>query len=130
MEQTTDAIKQLGTLISNKLRIERSNGVTVPPSGKCGRIIAEEYNKKFDAKIDDSTIRDAINYERSIGKPIGNNGKGYFWALNDEELEHTRAQMRSRIGKMFQALKGIDTAFLKTDIGKLLQQELELERTV
>lgn len=78
------------------------------PKGKGNRITSKEINKLTNIK--DSTFRHIVNISRANFIPIASDGKGYFIAENPEDLNHTIAQINSRIHKMIQAREGLKKA--------------------
>ena len=55
-------------------------------------------------------IRKIVNESRSKFIPIASDGNGYFIATEPEELNHTIAQINSRIHKMIIAREGLKKA--------------------
>lgn len=82
--------------------------IVLIPKGKNGRITSAELSRL--TNIAGSTIRKIVNDSRANFIPIGSDGDGYFIAEKPEELDHTIAQINSRIHKMIQAREGIKKA--------------------
>lgn len=78
------------------------------PKGKGNRITSAENSNL--THIKGSTIRHIINNSRAHFFPIASDGKGYFMAESPDELDHTIAQLNSRIHKMIQAREGLKKA--------------------
>ena len=78
------------------------------PKGADNRITAKEIKKLTD--IPDVTVRHIVNAARANFIPIASDPKGYFIAENPDELDHTIAQINSRIHKMIQAREGLKKA--------------------
>ena len=82
--------------------------ISLIPKGKENRITSTEIRKLTNKK--GSTIRHIVNISRANFIPIASDGKGYFIAENPEDLNHTIAQINSRIHKMIQAREGLKKA--------------------
>jgi hypothetical protein len=78
------------------------------PKGESNRITSAEINQL--TSIKGSTIRQIVNNSRANFVPIASDGNGYFMAEKPEELDHTIAQLNSRIHKMIQAREGLRKA--------------------
>lgn len=78
-----------------------------------GKVIVKELKNRYDIIAEESQIRTGVNELRIEKYPIGSDGAGYFYALDDRELEHTIAQMTSRVDKMMQAVRGLNKCFEK-----------------
>ena len=74
-----------------------------------GKILGEKFGLK------DSQIRTFVNELRCSGHQIASDGRGYWWAQNEAELEHTHRSFLSRISAMRDADKGMFQAFNKQD---------------
>ena len=82
--------------------------VSLIPIGEDKRITAADI-KRLTNK-DGSTVRAIVNEARAKFVPIGSDGNGYFIAVKPDELNHTIAQINSRIHKMIQAREGLKKA--------------------
>ena len=78
------------------------------PKGEGNRITSSEISKL--ANVSGVTIRKIVNNSRANFVPIASDGDGYFLAENPDELDHTIAQINSRIHKMIQAREGLKKA--------------------
>jgi predicted transcriptional regulator len=78
------------------------------PIGEGNRITASEINKITNMR--GSTVRFHVNKLRSEFVPIASDERGYFIAEKPEELNHTIAQINSRIHKMIKAREGLKKA--------------------
>ena len=78
------------------------------PKGEGSRITSSEISKL--ANVSGVTIRQVVNNSRANFVPIASDGNGYFIAENPDELDHTIAQINSRIHKMIQAREGLKKA--------------------
>lgn len=78
------------------------------PKGETNRITSGEIGKLTNLKGSD--IRRIINESRSKFIPIASDSNGYFIATEPEELNHTIAQLNSRIHKMIVAREGLKKA--------------------
>jgi transcription initiation factor IIE alpha subunit len=78
------------------------------PKGEGNRITSAEISNLTNIK--GATIRHIINKSRSNFIPIASDDKGYFMAETPDELDHTIAQLNSRIHKMIQAREGLKKA--------------------
>ena len=78
------------------------------PIGESNRITAREITKK--TNLAGQTIRFQVNKLRSEYVPIASDERGYFIAETPEELNHTIAQINSRIHKMIKAREGLKKA--------------------
>lgn len=78
------------------------------PKGEKYRITSAEISRK--TNLTGSTIREIVNDSRANFVPIGSDGGGYFMATKPEELDHTIAQLNSRIHKMIRAREGLKKA--------------------
>lgn len=82
--------------------------IVLIPHGENNRITSAELSRL--TNITGSKIRQIINDSRASFIPIGSDSYGYFVAEKPEELDHTIAQINSRIHKMIQAREGIKKA--------------------
>lgn len=78
------------------------------PIGESNRIKASEITQR--TNLYGSQIREQVNKLRSEFVPIASDDKGYFIAETPEELNHTIAQLNSRIHKMIKAREGLKKA--------------------
>ena len=78
------------------------------PKGDAHRITASEISQLTD--INAPTVRQIVNASRANFVPIASDGNGYFIAETPDELDHTIAQLNSRIHKMIQAREGLKKA--------------------
>lgn len=78
------------------------------PKGEGNRITSAEISKL--AHISGAAIRHIVNDSRANFVPIASDGDGYFMAETPDELDHTIAQINSRIHKMIQAREGLKKA--------------------
>lgn len=78
------------------------------PKGEGNRITSAEISNLTNIK--GATIRKIINNSRSNFIPIASDDKGYFMAETPDELDHTIAQLNSRIHKMIKAREGLKKA--------------------
>ena len=82
--------------------------IVLIPKGAGDRITSKEIKKL--TNIPESTVRHIVNVSRANFIPIASDAKGYFIAENPDELDHTIAQINSRIHKMIQAREGLKKA--------------------
>ena len=82
--------------------------IVLIPKGESNRITSTEISHLTNIK--GSTIRQIVNNSRANFIPIASDGNGYFMAETPEELDHTIAQINSRIHKMIQAREGLKKA--------------------
>ena len=78
------------------------------PKGESNRISSVEIKNL--TGIEGSTIRKIVNDSRANFIPIASDSNGYFIAETPDELDHTIAQINSRIHKMIQAREGLKKA--------------------
>ncbi len=78
------------------------------PKGEGSRITSTEIKKL--TNVGGVTIRKIVNKSRANFVPIASDSNGYFIAEQPEELEHTIAQINSRIHKMIKAREGLKKA--------------------
>lgn len=78
------------------------------PVGESNRITAREITNQ--TNMQGATIRFQINKLRSEFVPIASDRRGYFIAETPEELNHTIAQLNSRIHQMIKAREGLKKA--------------------
>jgi hypothetical protein len=90
--------------------------IVLIPKGESNRITSTQINRL--ANITRPNIRRIVNESRANFIPIASDRKGYFIAEKPEELDHTIAQINSRIHKMIQAREGLKKA-------QRLMQEVE-----
>ena len=86
----------------------KSDIIVLIPKGENSRITSAELSRL--TNIAGSTIRQIINDSRASFIPIASDGYGYFMAETPDELDHTIAQINSRIHKMIQAREGLKKA--------------------
>ena len=82
--------------------------VALIPKGETSRITSSEIRRV--TNLNGSEIRKIVNESRSQFIPIASDSKGYFIATEPEELNHTIAQINSRIHKMIKAREGLKKA--------------------
>ena len=82
--------------------------IVLIPSGEGNRITSAEISKL--TNVNGAEIRHIINNSRANFIPIASDCKGYFMAETPDELDHTIAQLNSRIHKMIQAREGLKKA--------------------
>lgn len=82
--------------------------IVLIPKGEGNRITSSEISRL--TNIASPTIRQIVNASRANFIPIGSDSDGYFIAETPEELDHTIAQINSRIHKMIQAREGLKKA--------------------
>lgn len=82
--------------------------IVLIPKGESNRITSKEISQL--TNIDGATIRQIVNNSRANFVPIASDDKGYFMAETPNELDHTIAQINSRIHKMIQAREGLKKA--------------------
>jgi hypothetical protein len=89
-------------------RVMKPNIISLIPKGEGNRITASEINKLTNIK--GAAIRRIVNESRAKFVPIASDCKGYFMAETPDELDHTIAQLNSRIHKMIRAREGLKKA--------------------
>lgn len=94
--------------------------IVLIPKGEKNRITSAEISRL--TNIDGATIRQIVNNSRANFIPIASDSYGYFVAETPDELDHTIAQINSRIHKMIQAREGLRKA-------QRLMKEKEYERS-
>ena len=78
------------------------------PKGIGNRITSTEINRF--TNLNGADIRAEVHRLRSSATPIASDKKGYFIAETPDELDHTIAQLNSRIHKMIVAREGLKKA--------------------
>ena len=91
-----------------KQEVLRADVIGLIPKGESQRITSTEINRLTNIK--GSTLRKIVNNLRANFVPIASDEYGYFIAETPEELNHTIAQINSRIHKMIQAREGLKKA--------------------
>lgn len=74
-----------------------------------GPITARELARKVSA--DPRKVREAISDLRRESVPIASDNRGYWWANNRQELDHTIAHLKSRATKEFEIVRGLEQCF-------------------
>ena len=82
--------------------------IVLIPKGDANRITSSKISQLTNVK--GSTMRQIVNDSRANFMPIASDSNGYFIAETPEELDHTIAQINSRIHKMIQAREGLKKA--------------------
>ena len=82
--------------------------VALIPKGGMSRITSGEIHTL--TRVSGATIRKIVNESRSHFVPIASDSKGYFIATQPEDLDHTIAQLNSRIHMMIKAREGLKKA--------------------
>lgn len=82
--------------------------IVLIPKGESSRITASEISRQIG--INGATVRQIVNTSRANFVPIASDSNGYFLAETPDELDHTIAQINSRIHKMIQAREGLKKA--------------------
>ena len=83
------------------------------PVGVGNRITASQISRLTNTH--GANVRYQVNKLRSEGEPIASDERGYFIAETPEELNHTIAQINSRIHKMIKAREGLKKAQRKME---------------
>ena len=79
--------------------------VSLIPKGETNRITSGEIGTI--TNLSGAAIRKIVNDSRSKFIPIASDGNGYFIATEPDELNHTIAQLNSRIHMMIKAREGL-----------------------
>ena len=82
--------------------------VSLIPKGETNRITSGEIGTM--TNLSGATIRKIVNESRSKFIPIASDSNGYFIATQPGELDHTIAQLNSRIHMMIKAREGLKKA--------------------
>ena len=82
--------------------------VALIPKGETSRITSSEIGRL--TNLNGAEIRKMVNESRSKFVPIASDSNGYYIATEPEELNHTIAQLNSRIHKMIKAREGLKKA--------------------
>ena len=82
--------------------------VSLIPKGEESRITSMEIGAA--TKMSGAKIRKIVNESRSNFIPIASDSNGYFIATQPDELDHTIAQLNSRIHMMIKAREGLKKA--------------------
>ena len=82
--------------------------VALIPKGGASRITSGEIRSL--TNLSGATVRKIVNESRSKFIPIASDGNGYFIATEPDELNHTIAQLNSRIHMMIKAREGLKKA--------------------
>jgi hypothetical protein len=82
--------------------------VALIPKGEANRITSGEICKM--TNLCGSAVRRVVNDSRANFIPIASDGNGYFIATQPDELDHTIAQLNSRIHMMIKAREGLKKA--------------------
>ena len=82
--------------------------VALIPEGRASRITSSEIGEL--TNLSGATIRKIVNESRSKFVPIASDSNGYFIATEPAELNHTIAQLNSRIHMMIKAREGLKKA--------------------
>ena len=82
--------------------------VALIPKGEMSRITSGEIGAV--TSLSGAAIRKIVNDSRSKFVPIASDSGGYFIATHPDELDHTIAQLNSRIHKMIKAREGLKKA--------------------
>jgi hypothetical protein len=110
-----DDLKPIALKIAGKLYSSRMCGSVTPEKPIIGHEICERLQVSDGIKITGIQLRTIFNWLRGMHYPIatGPHGSGYFWALNHEELAHTRVSLKGRRNMIDHALIGLDTPMFK-----------------
>lgn len=82
--------------------------VAIIPIGETNRITSSEIRAL--TNLSGAEVRKIVNESRSKFIPIASDSNGYFIATEPAELNHTIAQLNSRIHKMIKAREGLKKA--------------------
>lgn len=82
--------------------------VILIPKGETNRITSGDIRSA--TNLSGAAIRKIVNENRSNFIPIASDSRGYFIATQPSELDHTIAQLNSRIHKMIKAREGLKKA--------------------
>lgn len=82
--------------------------VALIPKGEMSRITSGELHTL--TGLSGAAIRKIVNESRSKFAPIASDSNGYFIATQPDELDHTIAQLNSRIHMMIKAREGLKKA--------------------
>lgn len=92
-------------------------------AGAINAVSSKELEAAF--AVSGKKIRDAVNALRQDGEPVCSDKRGYFYAITEEEVNHSVRQLGNRIKQIARAQRGLMTAAAKfVDTG---QTSLALE---
>lgn len=79
------------------LKIHHNTEKTAIKSGEIGEIF----------NLYKASLRETVNYLRSIGYPICSSSRGYWYSENPEDIEKTLTHLEGRIKGMNRAIAGL-----------------------
>jgi hypothetical protein len=94
----------LAPSVVEELRTLRFYGDATPETPIPGKRLAEKFS------IPDTDLRAIIAYCRLTREPIGSNGRGYWYAMNNEELKSTIQQFAERASALTNVRLGLESA--------------------
>ncbi len=120
-----DDLKAIAIKIARKLKSSRASGSVTPLKPILGREICERLKASDGITINDIQLRKMINWLRGNHNPIaiGHRGRGYFWALNHEELVCARKSLKRRRNAIDWSLMGLDAAQFQSVMAPVLVQK-------
>lgn len=119
-----DEIHERSLKLVEALKKAREQGKITPSSPRTGKTIAKQLNAFYGWRLSaDAGVRELVNHARTLGLPIGGDGRGYYYARNSAELIPTVSDLKSRIAKISQALRGVEKSMRQME-----QIEAELFR--
>lgn len=71
-------------------------------------------------QLSGAEIREIVHELRLSKHPIASDDRGYYMARSEQELEHTKAQLRSRGSKILEVARALDDCFASKEQLSLL----------
>ena len=103
-----DELHERTLILAQDLKNARDAGRIYPGHTLSARTMAKKLNESHGWKLSgDAGMRELINHGRSLKLPFGGDGKGYFWAKDSAEMGVVEQDLKSRIAKMSEALRGV-----------------------
>jgi hypothetical protein len=123
-------------IILQKLTAELKNGRINAQNPAKGQDLITGYNKKFGSDYKLPDLREAINYLRCQGEPIGSNAGsdgGYFYCANEAEWLPVRADLIERQKAQQRAIDAVTLRYQRDrdkEIFPELRQPAQAEHSV
>lgn len=80
-------------------------------AGTINAVSSKELEAAF--FVSGKKIRDAVNALRQDGEPICSDRSGYFYAITEQEVNHSIRQLGNRISNISKAQRGLKRAAAK-----------------
>ena len=106
--ELSPAFKVIALRLARDLKSERELGRVTSEKPATAKRICDGYFDQYKERLLDSQIRAMVHWLRTVKKmPIGSWTRGYYWAMNEKELDRTLGHLTSRSREIEQDLRDL-----------------------